>query len=380
MPFAAAILTEGLFALDLAEGAIDLKIEQRLGESTRYTLRLEVDIAEREFPLLLDPRLRPGRDLAFLVRDEPSLLCLCKGPIDRVRVHFRRGGSGSVLEVMGGDRRVEMDRAHRIKARPGADSLTVTEILQAYGLRPDVVRTEKVYSSASVTQNQSASDEAFVQRLARRNGAYFWIDYETVRTPLGAEITEIGRFRPVPPRPEIGGGAGGPGSVPDPLRALTINQRGGTDTIDEFTVEVDIERPTRIVGVRVGEELTQEESSGAFLPPHVPLGPVSLQQYAGPAERSTFLATAGDAAELKIRAEATLSESEWFVHAQTKTTRYALGGRVLVPAKIVPVFGLGSVYSGDHLVAAVTHTIDHDQHQMELELRRNALGSGALSP
>src|SRR5690606_34345893 len=149
------------------------------------------------------------------------------------------------------------------------------EIFSKYGLVADVVATQKVYSAVSVTQNQSASDEAYVQRLARRNGVYFWIDYETTLGPVGAKIVEIGRFRPVPPRPDLGGG---PGSVPDLLRSLTINQIGAKDTIDEFTVEVDIERPTRIIGVRVGEELTQEEPGGAFAPPHVPLGPVTLQQ------------------------------------------------------------------------------------------------------
>ena len=190
----------------------------------------------------------------------------------------------------------------------------------------------------------------------------------------------LGEIKPVPPRPEIGGGAGGPGAIPDLTRSLTLNQLGSADTINEFTVEVDIERPTQIVGVRVAEELTEEQPTGELLPPHVPLGPVSLKQYAGAAERSTFLATAGDAAELKVRAQATLAESEWFVTAQTATTRYALGDRVLAPAQVVPVYGLGSVYSGDYLVAAVTHTIDHNQHAMELDLRRNALGPGALIP
>ncbi len=378
MTLSTAILAEGLLAPDLAENALDLRIEQRLGEPTRYTLRLEFDIVENDFPTLLDPRLRPGRDLAFVVADDLLPVCLCQGPIERVRVEFRRGGTGSVLEVIGGDRRIAMDRAHRVRAWSGRDSDIIRAIFALYGLTPDVVSTEKVYEPTSITQNQSATDDAWIQRLARRHGATFWIDYEAALSPAGVTVTEIGRFRPVPPRPEIGGGLGGPGSIPDPARALTLNQLGSADTIHQFTVEVDVERPNQIVGVRVGEDLTREDSTGPLLPPHVPLGPVGLKQFAGATERSTFLATAGDAAELKIRAEATLSEAEWFVHAQTSTTRYALGGRVLAPANLVPVAGLGGVYSGDYLIAAVTHTLDHTRHAMDLELRRNALGPGAL--
>ncbi len=377
MTLATSILAGGVSAPDLTEQALDLSVEQRLGQATRYTLRLEIDIAAGDFPALLDPRLRPGRDLAFIVRDGRRPVCLCSGPIDRIHVSFRRGGTGTVLEIMGGDRRIEMARAHRVEAWTGRDSDIVTAIVLRYGLLPDVASTEKVYSPVSVTQNQSATDIAWIERLARRCGTSFWIDYEVAPSAAGFTIVEVARFRPVPPRPAIGGGAG-PGALATQGLALTLNQADASDTITAFSVSVDGERPTSLAGVRVAEELTEEENTGELRPPHAPLGEVDLRAYIGTDERSAFLSTAGDAAELKVRGEATLAEAEWFVQASTQTTAYALDERVLVVPQVVPVEGVGSVFSGDYLVSAVSHNLDHIQHSMAVELKRNALGRGAL--
>jgi len=377
MTLATSILAGGVSAPDLTEQALDLKVEQRLGEATRYTLRLEIDVAAGDFPALLDPRLRPGHDLAFVVRDGRRPACLCSGPIDRIRVAFRRGGTGTLLEIMGGDRRIEMARAHRVEAWTGRDSDIVTAIVLRYGLLPDIASTEKVYSPVSVTQNQSATDVAWIERLARRSGASFWIDYEVTPSAAGFTIAEIARFRPVPPRSALGGGAG-PGALADLGLALSLNQADASDTITDFSVEVDAERPTSLAGVRVAEELTEEEDTGQLAPPHSPLGEVDLRSYASADERSAFLATAGDAAELKVRGEATLAEAEWFVQASTSTTVHALDGRILTAPQVVPVKGMGSVFSGDYLVSSVSHSLDHVQHSMAVQLRRNALGRGAL--
>ena len=90
--------------------------------------------------------------------------------------------------------------------------------------------------------------------------------------------------------------------------------------------------------------------------------------------REVFLTTAGDAAELTTRAQAALSEAEWFVQARARTTKYALGNRILQPHMVVPVHGLGKRYGGDYFVTAVAHNLDANGHSMDLSLARNALG------
>ncbi len=380
MSFDYLILADGKPAPDLVDLAASVTVEQSLDDSARFTLRLEVDLAsDGQYTLLMDDRVRPGAEISVLVRDGESTVCLVQGPVDRARVHIARGGAGSWLEVMGGDRRVVMDRLHRTAVWPGLDSDIVRTIVESYGLDPDITDTEHSSDAQSHTQNQSATDLAWVQRLARRNGFHFWLSYEVDLGLLATTVKEIAHFKPSPPRPELSSGPGGglldllPGGGPP---RLEINLAGrDTETMASIDIEIDAERPTQIEGLRVAEADTLSETTNIPAPPHEPLGALTLKDLTPGVLRSMFLTTAGDAAELRTRANAALAEAEWFVRATARCSRYALQGRVLQPHMVVPVVGLGERYSGDYFVTSVTHTIDANVHTMDVELARNALGA-----
>jgi len=364
------ILLDHAPAPDLADLCTSVKVEQSLSEPTRYTIRLVVELNDLgEYDPLTDIRLRPGAELAILVTDGQADACLVSGPIDRHQVHIETGGPGSWLEISGGDRRVQMARAHQTKAWPGFDSDIVTTILASHALRPNVAKTLYLHSADNHTQNQCGSDLDFLNRLARRNGFQFWISYDVV----GFGVRGVGNFKPSPPRPDV------PAVPPviDPFGSeleINIGDRSG-QTMLSIDIDADFDRPILSTGLRVAESLNAVVPGGAKSPVTLPLGVQPLASFTSSVPREVSLATAGDATELTARAKAALSEAEWFVQARVHTTKFALAERIVQPHMLVPIRGLGRRYSGQYFVTAVTHTLDMSSHVMDVTLARNALGA-----
>lgn len=385
MPIELTILVNDEPDRALSEGLVEARVEQKLDGPRRYTLRFELDIEGSEYPMLRDGELLPGNELSVLVSQKGGLVCLVKGPIDGYRLRFEHGGPGSWLEITGGDRCVEMEREHKLAVWPGLDSQTVTTIVESYGLTANSYETEQEYAHESHTQNQSATDFAFVGRLARRNGFHFWISYEVKSPTPTLQIDEIANFRPSPPRDEFpapgGSGDGGAtGSVGDALPAsgppcLNMNTATpGEESMTSFEVDVDVERPSAIAGIRVGEADSDDQLTEIPESPQNLLGETSLKDFAGAPQRTMFLTSAGEPGEFATRAKAALVEAGWFVSASTTVTKDLLGGFVLEPHMTMEVAGIGALYSGDYFVTEVVHIINHVNHTMELKLVRNALG------
>ncbi|MFZ6178955.1 phage late control D family protein [Nannocystis pusilla] len=365
------LLIDNVPVVDLLELVDSVRVEQSLSEPARFSVRLvaELDELVRDYPLLVDPRLRPGAVVSVIVDDGVGQqACLVRGPIDRHQIHFESGNVGSWLEVSGGDRRMEMARAHRTVAWSGRDSDIVGAILAGYGLVPDVAQTTRLHSDLSQTQNQSGSDLDFLNRLARRNGFHFWISYRTA----GLAVVEVGNFKPSPPRPDVPAAP----AVIDPFGpSLSINVGDRSEqTMLSLDIDVDFDRPVLSSGLRVLEGVNEATPAVVPAPPNLPLGARPIASFVSGVMREVFLTTAGDPGELTTRAQAALSEAEWFVQARARTTRFALEGRVLQPHMVVPIKGLGLRYRGDYFVTGVSHTLDVNGHSMDLTLARNALG------
>ena len=364
------ILLDGAPAPDLADVCLSVQVEQSLSEPTRYAVKFLVELDQvGQYTSLTDLRLRPGAMLTILVADGLTTECLVRGPIDRHQVHIETGGAGSWLEVSGGDRRVEMGRAHRTVAWTGRDSDIATTIIAGYTMRPDIGQTTHLHTPISHTQNQCGSDLEFLNRLARRNGFQFWISYDVA----GLVATEVGHFKPSPPRLDILASS----PVVDPFRpSLQINVGDRTSqTHNSIDIDADFDRPTLSNGLRVLEGVNSITPAAVPAPPNLPLGLRPLLSFASGVPRELSLATAGDSTELTTRARAALAEAEWFVQARVRTTKFALGDRILQPHMVIPVNGLGQRYSGEYFVTAVTHTLDGEGHAMDLTLARNALGA-----
>jgi len=351
MGLAIAIAVNGTPDAELAN-ASTVEIHERMGETTTYRIRYDVDISEGDLPLLVDGRLDPGSELRILVPTEETVHCLVKGPVHAQQIHLEHGGAGSWLEVQGSDSSIAMDRITQSAVWADlTDSDVVTTILAGYGYNTDVQSTNGGHFEAKHTLVQRDSDLRFVRRLARRNGFLFWIT-------SNAEGIETAHFK----RPQLEGEADS---------ELVINL--DSPKLQSIDLNCDVERPTSVEGMQLDLNSTENLDGAVAATPQTILGSQSLQTITGDTRSVHLTAPADDAGDLQARGEGALIEADWFIRATCQTSLGLLG----VPVRahtMVELHGAGSRHSGKYFVAAVRHTIDAETHRMDLELVRNGWG------
>jgi hypothetical protein len=343
-----AILAGGAPAEDLA-AADRVEVQERIGEPATFRLRYPLDEVDGDFPLLVDGRVGAGGELTVAASARDAQAVLVKGQVYGHRVHVVHGLRDAWVEIVGGDKSMEMDR--EIKAKAWSD-LTVSDVVSAilseYGLTPQVDSIATTHTEANHALVQRDTDLRFVRRLARRYGCWFRVD-----TDLDDVTT--GYFQ----RPALDG---------EPAVTLTIN--GDQPTVSELDIEWDVERP----GAAMASQLTlrgkQTLDGQVARSPLSPLGGLAFADVTAP-RPVQIVAPTDDAGDLTARAEAALIDGGWFVRARGQTSAHALGS-ILRAHTVIAVGGLGTRHSGKYVVAAVRHVIDAVSHVMEFELVRNA--------
>lgn len=377
---------------DLVEDVVEVRVEQVVGQPTRYTVRFQADISDGDFEVASDGALNPrdssplpgssgnqDNEITIAVPDPSGInpICLVHGPIEKRRLSVVDGGAGSMLEISGSDRRVVMDREHKQDRHRGLASTVVLTILAQYGLVPDVEPTEIMYDDRGQFLNQNETDFSFVTKLAKRNGFEFWVDCEAICSPGGGiKVVETGHFKTSPRQEQRG--------VPKPPKvslsrlfgevAIRLNQPKPADTtVRTFEVDSDGEVPTSVEGKRIADSGPKVKKGGVPGNPLSPQGEKGASTFAGERTQSIHLTTAGDAKEFKVRSEAALLEAGWFVRARATTTAHQLRG-VIQPHQLVPVQGAGRAHDGTYFVESVVHTINGGAHNMAVGLKNNAVG------
>jgi len=329
----------------------EIEVIERLGESTRFRMRLAVAISDDgDLPMLSDPRIDPGAEVTILVETKAGRDCLVKGVIDGHEVHLENGGDGSHVDVLGGDRMVEMDRQNKAAIWPdGTASDAVSAICLTYGLIADVEATKAAFAEDKHALVQRGTDLGFVRRLARNNGSLFWITADE----MGIETAH---FR----RPDL---------EAEPATEISINQGEPGDPV---RIAFDIERP-------VSAKLAQHDfaATSAILAdvqkqPLKALGAKGLETLHTTPPDLHLAAPSDTSADLTARAEGALIEASFFVRASMRTTTASLGSAVRAHT-LVTLGGVGKRHGGNYLCAGVTHHIDEAAHVMSIDLVRNAL-------
>ncbi len=361
----------------LSEEAAEIEVQQTIEGPTTFRIKFAIDICQGEFNLLEDERLNPGdpdTEVTITAYLNGESRVLAHGIITERKVNLAEGGSGSSLEVMCQDRRRVMDREQRKEAHQGRASDIARQILERYGFETDITDTEISYEEDTTTLNQTEeTDLAFLEKLAGRNDARFWIDWEAGESLTGFEITETAHFKPSPPRP-----ADNPlGFTPPVLLApvgsaeLKLNQGDGCSNVQSFELQSNAETPNQSGPIeRIDADSGEVTETEAPEPTTEVLGE---EASAPPQPRTRRLVTAGDAKEARVRTQAALNDASWSMQATAETSVQALNAFV-APHQIVRVSGAGQLNSGDYFVKAVTHTVDTSTHKMRIELLRNALG------
>lgn len=394
--------TDRVLSNSILQYVVEARVEQELSKPYRFAVRFEEDICGEFMENASLEQLQPGQTIAILVKEPQSdeARCLVRGPITKVKTSIVTGGAGSWYEIHGEDHRHLLDLTEMSAAYEGTASENVVEIL---GQLPFEVSDEHVeqtlitYTEEEPLQ-QSGTDLAFLNRVARENNLEFWIEYEPVRGPFNEDaelsITEKWHFRSSPQRPgarmmseaPLSGGALQELVSSDlmiPLLAggdehvLQVNRGndGGCVNVLNFTLDVDAERASAAFLTEVDPNTGELRTSETFSP-QPPTDDVddSPPQADEPKifRREAVAESVGSLEEQRLQAEAALTEKSWFVKAACSTAVHLLG-KALFPHQMVRVAGAGPMHSGTYQVSDVTHVVKPTAHMMDIKLRRNTL-------
>lgn len=279
-----------------------VEVHEGIGSPATFRLTYGVGIQEGDLPLLADVRLSPGKIISVFAQTAAGLPCLIKGPVTSQKINLVHGGSGSLLEVMGADTSITMDRENKAALWTGTDSSAVSQILGTYQLTPAVDTTSATHEETKHVLVQRESDLAFVRRLARRNGCLFWVACDDTG------LLETANFK----RPPIDG---------EPVSELIINLTDPPSNLASLEITWNVERPTSAVATQVDLGSVSDLDGEA---PQSPLTPLAAQGLAAiaPGTRATHIhGPVDDAGDLKARSEGALIDQEFLSAPRARPPR-----------------------------------------------------------
>lgn len=333
---------------------IEVEVMESVNQATVYRLRYNLLLESGDLPLLLESRLAPEADIAIQVPDGDSEAVLVKGPVTAHRINIKNGVSGSIVDVLGGDYSLVMNRENKAQIWPGpTDSSAIQSVLAAQTgieLLPDVQATTAQHTEDKHVLIQRETDLQFIRRLAQRNGCWFWLSYE-----LGASGPVNAHFKSPP-------------AADDPAAELRINV---ADTnLDAVEIDWDVERPAAValsqldLGTRQPIDVTETSSGLSGLAS-------KLLADVAPATRQSHIAVpADDSGDLSARGQGALLNADFFVQARV-TVKANVLKKVVRAHSVVELVGAGSRHSGKYLVWSVNHLIKDGEHVMQVALARN---------
>lgn len=328
-----------------------VQVTEAVGASTTFSLFYDFHIEDGDFPLLKEDRLGPEAEIAVQVLDGDTTAVLVRGPVTRQRISVLTGGEGSVLEVIGADATVALAREHKVHVWPSTtDAAAITELLSAAGLAAKVdLPSTVVHVETKNSLVQREPDLHLIRRLARRNGCWLWLEYDPVAGVPTARVE----------RPPVGQPA-----------AMKFHLAGADRNIDEATIEWDVERVVAADADNRDVFGATDMEGAVERSPLTGLADKALADIVAKPRKARLSVAVDDAGDLLVRSEAALIEDGWFVRATLRARARVLKQVVRAPS-VVELHGAGSRHSGKYLVARVSHSIDDDDHWMDVTLVRN---------
>jgi hypothetical protein len=170
------------------------RAEVRESDSDPCVLALRFTLVQRpdgEFGPVDDALFEPGAGIAFEVEPPGGVIQrLFDGWVTHLRPHFETIAANSYVEVLAMDAAVLLDAEERVAAWPNMkDSDVVSQVLSGYGITADVRDTLVQHDEDRQRLTQRATDWRFLQRLARRNGARFFLAYDQAQEQVVAHFT-----------------------------------------------------------------------------------------------------------------------------------------------------------------------------------------------
>lgn len=350
MPQGCEVLVNGAPDPTLQQPA-RVEVTEAVGASTTFFLFYDFHIEEGDLPLLLEAKLCPEAVLALRVPDGDATAVLVRGPVTRQRISVATGGTGSVLEVIGADATVELAREYKVHVWPTTtDAAAIIEILGAAGLIPMVnLPSTVVHVETKNSLVQREPDLHLIRRLARRNGCWLWLEYDSLTTLPTVHVE----------RPPV-----------NAATAIHFYLNGDTRNLDQAMIEWDVERVVTADAANRDVFGATDMDGSVERSPLSGLADKALADIVTNTRKARLSVPVDDAGDLLVRSEAALIEEGWFVRVT-----FSIAARVLKHVvrahTVVELHGAGSRHSGKYLVSRVVHHIDDADHVMDVTLIRN---------
>ena len=343
---------------EVVDALIELEVRNndRQRDGFQMTFNLGRQGVAQDYALLRGGLLDPPNRVSIMVIIQGMPQVLINGMITRHQVTPSNAPGQSQLRVTGEDTGLQLDLEEKSETyRNMPDSNIVQQILGSYGdFVPIVTPTTDAPLETERVVNQQATDLAFIQELARRNGFVFYTE------PLAPGRSNA-----------FWGPRDQPGVPPQPALAMNM----GSDTnVQQLSFDLDA------LGPVTPQASVFEPLSGMALPIPVPdlLSPSLSSTPAAPL-RSTVLRDTAKLSPIQaaLRSLAAAGESSDALSGSGEVDT-VLYGRALRSRQQVGVRGAGHAHDGHYYVKQVTHRIKRGEYKQTFALARD--GRGATSP
>jgi phage protein D len=339
-------------AQDLFPPLVEMVVEE--DHRMAAVFRIKLSIRQQEdghWTYLDDDRIKVWNKVTITANTGDQDQKLITGYITHLKPHFEADENNSLLEICGMDPTSPMSIEEKIKDWPNkTDSDIASAIFKDYNLKPQVDETSITHDDTVSTIIQRETDIQFLKRLARRNGFECFAKHDT------------GYFRkPV---------------LTDPPQPVLAVHFGSETNMVSFEGRINALRPTAVemhqidtIGKQLQDSTVESgslrqlgrDSAATLSPP-------------GPASARLFVrqAVATGEPEMKNLVQAVFDEAAWLIQAsgEIDSTTY---GSVLQTKQLVPIKGVGELFSGLYYVTNVKHTFTMDSYTQQFTARRNAM-------
>lgn len=352
----ATIEIDGQEAPDIFISLIEMDVEEDHRLAAMF--RIKVEITRRDdglWTFLDDERIKPWSKVVIAVQVDNDHAELMTGYITQIKPHIESDDEAqNWLEIHGLDATSLMSMEEKIKDWPNkTDSDIAREIFQSYGLMPDVEETGVIHDEGIATIIQRETDIQFLKRLARRNGFECFVE--------GGK----GFFR----KPVLTG-------LPQPVLAIKF---GAETNLVSFDAGLNALRPTAVQMTQLDTIAKEVQAATADGNRQRQLGRDGASSLKPPQGVTPLLfvrqGTAVSQLEMENLCRAVFDEAEWLVEARGEIDSSEYNS-VLRARRLVPIKGVGEIFSGLYYVTSVRHVFMIDSYSQHFTARRNALAPG----
>lgn len=342
----------GKNALDFFADVLELEVEEDHRLASVFKIKFAINKEDDGSWTYLDgDRVKLWSALTISVNVDKKNVELMSGYVTQIKPHIDPDENKCTLEVTGMDATSLMSLEEKIKDWPGKqDSDIARQIFSAYALSPVVDTTGVIHLEEVSTIMQRETDIQFLKRLARRNG------YECFVKGMK------GYFR----KPVLNGS-------PQPALAAHF---GDETNLVSFDAQVDALRPAKVEMHQIDPIAKEVQSAVVASSSLRTLGAQDAHATKPPNGHAAKMfvknAMAFNQTEMEHIGGALFDESGWFVEAKGEVETSAYGA-VLQTRGLVPIKGVGKLFSGVYYVTSVKHNIRGRRYTQRFTARRNAL-------